>query len=123
VNECTNPSPCDENAECTNTIGSHYCTCNTGFSGNGVSCVGKHIFKNSLLLSIWKAFSSESFPCYSAIRSVCMTVFWLYTDINECGTPSSCPQYSVCNNTLGSFSCYCQAGFREVGDRCEGKHS
>jgi len=31
---------CDSNAMCSNTIGSFNCTCNSGYSGNGVSCSG-----------------------------------------------------------------------------------
>jgi hypothetical protein len=30
---------CDRNARCMNTNGSHLCTCNSGFIGNGRTCV------------------------------------------------------------------------------------
>ena len=32
---------CDENANCTNTDGSYTCSCLSGYSGDGVTCVGK----------------------------------------------------------------------------------
>ena len=31
---------CDENANCTNTKGSHFCTCKEGYTGDGKSCQG-----------------------------------------------------------------------------------
>ena len=51
IDECADSSDnCDANAACTNTGGSFTCACNTGYSGNGVTCSGKilidiqHIF-------------------------------------------------------------------------------
>ena len=42
INECVEGTHlCDSNADCTNTIGSHNCTCIVGYSGNGNTC-GKH---------------------------------------------------------------------------------
>ncbi len=38
---------CHPNARCMNTIGSFKCSCNPGFTGNGIECIGKlieHIF-------------------------------------------------------------------------------
>ena len=32
--------PCDKDAACTNTDGSFFCLCNTGFVGNGTHCEG-----------------------------------------------------------------------------------
>ena len=32
---------CHVDANCTNTKGSFFCTCLDGYSGNGVSCVGR----------------------------------------------------------------------------------
>ena len=41
VDECsTDPRPCDENADCTNSDGSYSCTCKQGFTGNGSLCQG-----------------------------------------------------------------------------------
>ena len=41
IDECTaESSPCDENANCTNTVGSYNCICKQGFSGNGTICQG-----------------------------------------------------------------------------------
>ena len=39
--ECSSePSPCDENADCVNSDGSYSCTCKQGFTGNGAICEG-----------------------------------------------------------------------------------
>jgi EGF domain/RTX calcium-binding nonapeptide repeat (4 copies) len=40
IDECAeNRDNCDANATCSNTAGGFTCTCNTGFEGNGVTCV------------------------------------------------------------------------------------
>ena len=43
VDECTEQSPCDTNAMCTNTPGSYTCACNAGYTGDGVTCTGKYL--------------------------------------------------------------------------------
>jgi hypothetical protein len=42
VDECTTLKPCDGNAECEDTVGSYICTCNDGYTGNGLkgNCAG-----------------------------------------------------------------------------------
>ena len=41
VDECSaDSSPCDENADCTNSDGSYSCTCKQGFTGDGKTCQG-----------------------------------------------------------------------------------
>ena len=43
INECASPGDnnCDTNAACTNTPGGFTCTCNQGYIGDGVTCMGK----------------------------------------------------------------------------------
>ena len=41
IDECVMGSHvCDVNANCTNTVGSHKCTCKEGYTGDGRSCSG-----------------------------------------------------------------------------------
>ena len=50
VNECSVKNLCSTNATCANTNGSFICTCNPGFSGNGLTCDGMlHYGLNFLL--------------------------------------------------------------------------
>lgn len=42
MDECSDGTAiCDLNANCTNTIGSYTCSCNSGFTGDGTNCSGK----------------------------------------------------------------------------------
>ena len=43
VNECLTERPCDGNATCADTLGSYTCTCNAGFTGDGLTCQSKSI--------------------------------------------------------------------------------
>ena len=40
VDECNGNQACHESANCTNTIGSHVCDCQPGYTGNGQNCTG-----------------------------------------------------------------------------------
>lgn len=42
INECEGTNNCHADSSCIDTLGSYYCTCNSGFSGNGTYCEGKH---------------------------------------------------------------------------------
>ena len=42
VDECADPAlnNCHADATCTNTVGSYTCSCDVGYTGNGVTCSG-----------------------------------------------------------------------------------
>lgn len=43
---------CHVDANCSNTRGSFYCTCHTGYSGDGVTCIGKFTRIDTITLPI-----------------------------------------------------------------------
>ncbi|XP_076977028.1 adhesion G protein-coupled receptor E1 [Tamandua tetradactyla] len=91
VDECSqSPQPCGPNSECTNLPGRYKCSCLPGFS----SPTGND----------WISGNSGSFAC---------------SDVNECLNSSICPEHSDCANSLGSYSCVCQAGFLSRNSTCE----
>ena len=62
-NECTaNTHNCHSDATCNNAYGSFTCTCNAGFSGNGMTCTGKSCLLVVLCYEKLKGFSCG---CYN----------------------------------------------------------
>ena len=51
INECDD-KPCGDSATCTNTEGSYICTCDKGFTGDGVTCHGKR-FANHVIMKLF----------------------------------------------------------------------
>ncbi|XP_072530508.1 adhesion G protein-coupled receptor E2-like [Salminus brasiliensis] len=84
VSECTKHKDiCGDNSECTNTPGSYYCICKDGF----VSSNGKEIFT-----------ADQRVTC---------------EDRDECeGNLVDCGRNAVCKNTMGSYYCTCEQGYR-----------
>ena len=64
TNECASPGDnnCDTNAACTNTPGGFICTCNQGYTGDGVTCVGKQYNGNcnGIFVVVVRIFFSSS---------------------------------------------------------------
>lgn len=128
VNECSSDTlsanhthyanNCHNDANCTNTKGSYYCTCLNGYSGNGVSCTGKITIDVSF--NVFFFFSCALL--FSYLRLV---------DVNECETDEisdyykylahNCHNDSICTNTNGSFYCTCLVGYSGDGVWCSGE--
>ena len=86
INECKQGNGGCEHT-CTNTIGSYYCTCNSGYKlSKEKHCSGNKIIKNKLIYIVHSS------------------------DINECNTNNgNCAQ--ICTNVEGSHLCSCHDGY------------
>ena len=101
IDQCINATTCDANAECNNTYGSFFCTCNAGYEGNGFTCTGRD----------WIVMGA---------RSIIMSMDCSCSDVDECAMDvDNCdPTNGVCTNTEGSFICTCTIGYSGDGINC-----
>jgi len=110
------PSPCHANATCAATADSFTCTCNAGYSGDGLNCADDDecaadpgpCHANATCLNTDGSFACQCNAGYSGDQVSC-------TDDDECALETdNCHENAVCTNTDGSFTCACTNGF--VGD-------
>jgi len=114
MDECSEPSPCAENASCTNNIGSFMCTCNPGFAGDPFGlvcedvneCAGDHGCPENSNCSN----TIGSYEC-QAIQGFRMENGEV-EDVDEC-LNNPCHQNADCENTVGGFECSCK-GLRMI---------
>ena len=97
INECSSiKKGCAHAHNCTNTIGSYYCSCNAGYVLSGKSCNGIYIL----------------YICPGCIKII--------VDINECNVNNGGCEHS-CTNTVGSYTCSCNTGYQlSLGHYCSG---
>ncbi|XP_056621215.1 uncharacterized protein adgrf6 isoform X2 [Triplophysa dalaica] len=130
MNECEDTeSVCGPNSNCYNIIGSHMCSCRSGFAALNRnspvslnnSCVDvdecvetpEICGRNSICNN-----TDGSYNCW------CMSGYVITDtnlpinnsntcrDVNECvETPEICGPNSICNNTDGSYNCWCISGY------------
>ena len=128
INECgsNDLNNCHENAQCINTEGSFTCSCNPGYTGDGVACTSKLLMQKNIFGM------NKIFRLIHSIYTMYMYTYLLAcmcsADINECEQEiHSCSPYANCTDTDGSFNCTCREGFEGDGFNCTGmylhKHS
>ncbi|XP_045156001.1 adhesion G protein-coupled receptor E1 [Echinops telfairi] len=140
VNECENTSVCPPFSTCTNTLESYYCTCKLGFlTSNGqmkfkgteaeckdvdeCSATPSLCGPASLCKNLPGVYKCSCFPGFSAAHRTTWvprkTGRLTCSDVDECLNSSICPENSDCVNSVGSYSCSCQAGFVSRNSTCE----
>ncbi|XP_078382516.1 uncharacterized protein LOC144665202 [Oculina patagonica] len=121
LDECsTHTYTCDVNADCTNTVGSYSCSCKTGYTGDGQTCMDiDECSSNSHSCDVNAVCSNNhgSHTCtckvgYSGDGKSC-------TDIDECVSGvHDCHSSASCTNTVGSFTCSCNQPYTGDGKTC-----
>jgi len=111
----TSLNSCDENAMCTNTMGSYACACNQGWTGDGLACVDANDCEFSPC-----AHGGTCVDCGTLCFTCECVTGWRGTtcgsDWNECTMGiHSCNDEATCKNSPGSYDCQCDAGFAGDG--------
>ena len=84
-------------------------------------------FLKDIPLQVTPKFECKYNKNYVCIQTTSFKIFvmattCLYVDIDECSTNShSCDVNAVCSNTVGSYTCVCEAGFTGDGNTCTGE--
>ena len=84
-----------------------------------------HTKRCHLLLSCWLSTNQwEKLQRYTTCYNCCLLTFVTNTptDINECTVNNgNCGADKDCSNTIGSYSCRCKAGYRQLTNgNCQG---
>ena len=130
IDECAHGiDECDlegDRAWCNNTIGSYECYCKDGYYGDGFSCTN-----SDECGSVCEGEACDYNECNSAgdAGETCMYDCWpLCSDPTEIGIHMNvsdgwwgshqCNELAVCNDTIGSYDCFCNWGFEGNGYNC-----
>ena len=123
IDECSDESH-DINENCTNTNGSHICTCKEGYTGKGGSCQG------TIRLDFEKKQNTCSLQIIALLSNKLAKIFFLFSvtiyksivfiDIDECNDDSHvCDSNANCTNTNGSHNSICKVGNIINGQSCQ----
>ena len=81
MDECaTGTDSCHDNATCHNIRGSYVCYCNTGYVGDGFSCLGKFKYFPTITDALYLNFFFHLSDCHVTMDVVMSTHIILNTD-------------------------------------------
>ncbi|XP_053387236.1 fibrillin-2-like [Mercenaria mercenaria] len=127
---CSDVDECREGGhdclqKCVNTIGGYVCECFTGYQGSGNNCtVCSDGTYGTNCSEICPCVVENTVSCHHVNGSCACIIGWedenCSSDKDECKNDESCKDKpeSTCNNTLGSFTCVCNGGYKEQNNTC-----
>ena len=108
VDECESTNDCHHNAACSNTEGSYFCACETGFYGTGFSCLEGSCADPACPGNQTCISPTSTCHCSEGLIKIGKSCF----DIDECSRGiHECPKRSNCINEFENYNCECFAGY------------